>query len=315
VGMLSQAAPASAASSPSAAESFIADINALRASHGIGALRENSTLDSMAHNWSLHLEGVGSLSHNPGLTSQAPSTWRKLGENVGVGPSVSALQTAFTNSPEHYANMVDGSFNQIGVDVEIDSNGALWVTEDYMEAPLVAPAPVSTPTPAPVVHSAPAPVAAPVVHSTPAPVVHSAPVAAPVVHSTPAPVLHSTPAPVAAPVVHGASVPASPAPTVPTASPTAPISTPAPAPSPAAAAAPAGSPSHQVGRVGHQASLLKLTPVASGPGAHLSSLQGAALAAKSAVVWTLDLAIPASLVVLVLVMRRPERGRRRPVWA
>lgn len=304
VGMLSQAAPASAASSPSAAEQFIADINALRASVGVGALRENATLDSMAHGWSLHLESAGSLSHNPSLTAEAPSNWRKLGENVGVGPSVPALQTAFTNSPEHYTNMVDGSFNQIGVDVEIDSNGALWVTEDYMQAPLVAPAPAPSPTPAPapapVVHSAPAP----------APVVHTAPAPAPVVHSAPTPVVQPLSVPVTPP---HAAVPVAPTPSPAVAAP--PTTTPAPVSPPGQPVASANAAAPEHGKVLRQATFMKLTPVASDPNPPVSALKGAALAAKTAAVWGLDLAIPASLVVLVLIMRRPQRGRRRPVWA
>ena len=315
-GMLTQATPAFAASSPSAAEQFIADINALRASVGVGALKESATLDSIAQGWALHLENAGSLSHNPSLVSDAPSNWQKLGENVGVGPSVSSLQSAFTGSPEHYANMVDGSFNQIGVDVEVDSSGALWVTEDYMEAPLVAATPAPTPKPTP------APTPAPVVHSAPAPT--PTPAATP----TPAPVIHYSPAPTPTPVVRTVSVPAAPAPAVtPSAAATpavvtpAPAATPAvssapaPATSPAAAASPAPAASSQVGAVGGHPTVMKLTPAAADSAATASPLKGAALAVKSAAVWVLDLAIPLVLVVMVLFLRRPQRGRRRPVWA
>ena len=181
--MLAVSTPAFAASSPSSAEQFIADINALRAQVGVGQLSESSTLDSIAAGWTLHLENAGTLSHNPNLASLAPSNWRALGENVGVGPNVSALQQAFTNSPEHYANMVDGAYNQIGVAVQIDSNGAMWVTEDYMELPAAAPAPAPAATTPPT--TAPVRTAAPVTRST-APVVRST-------ASSPAPV--SSPAP------------------------------------------------------------------------------------------------------------------------
>src|SRR5579884_1593623 len=153
-GVLAQAAPAFAVGYSGAdASAFVADINALRASHGLGALAVNSSLVSMADGWSVHLAGVGSLSHNPGLASEAPAGWRLLGENVGVGPDVATLQSAFTNSPEHYANMVDPRFSEIGVAVYVSAQGYLWVTEDYMEPPAGAappPAPsVPVPPPAP----------------------------------------------------------------------------------------------------------------------------------------------------------------------
>jgi hypothetical protein len=161
MGVLAQAAPAFAAGySGAEASAFVADINALRASHGLGSLSVNSSLVSMADNWSVHLAGAGSLSHNPNLAGQAPTGWRLLGENVGVGPDVATLQSAFTNSPEHYANMVDPRFSQIGVAVYVSSQGYLWVTEDYMEPPAgTAPAPApSVPTARP---TASVPVAGP----------------------------------------------------------------------------------------------------------------------------------------------------------
>jgi hypothetical protein len=197
VGMLAQASPAWADGYSGAdASQFVADINALRAAHGAGPLVVNSTLVSMASAWSAHLAAAGSLSHNPGLASEAPAGWRLLGENVGVGANVPSLQQAFTNSPEHYANMVNPAFTDIGVAVYVSSQGYLWVTEDYMEAPAAAPAAAP---------SAPAPAA-----PAPAPAAVSAPVA------TPAP---AAPAPVAAP-----------------SAPVAPVSTSsAPAPAPASA--------------------------------------------------------------------------------
>ena len=217
IGVVAQAAPALADSySPSAASQFVADINALRAAHGLGALSLNNSLVSMADNWAVHLAGVGSLSHNPSLASEAPSGWRLLGENVGVGPDVASLQAAFTASPEHYANMVDGAFSQIGVGVYVSSQGYMWVTEDYMEPPAVVPAAV----PATPVRSAAAPAPAtvsvrPVSLSLPAPAPAPAPVAAATPAAAPAAsVPHPAAAPGPAPVANTAAAvaPAPPAP-------------------------------------------------------------------------------------------------------
>jgi hypothetical protein len=215
---LLQVAPALAdTSSPSTAGEFVAAINSLRASHGTRALNVNTSLSSIAQAWSVRLSGAGTLSHNPALAGLAPTGWRMLGENVGVGPDEPALQQAFANSPEHYANMVNPSFTSIGVGVYTTSQGYLWVTEDYMESPgavpitalasapahRVAALPPTSPAPAPVIArtisvsspSSPAPVVRPLMASPLAP--HRAPVGA-VAPASAAPALPPLPAPTAA---------------------------------------------------------------------------------------------------------------------
>ena len=231
-GALAQAAPAFADGySGGDAAAFVADINALRAAHGLGALAVNSSLVSMADGWAVHLAGVGSLSHNPNLAGEAPAGWRLLGENVGVGGGVASLQAAFTASPEHFANMVDPKFSEIGVGVYVSSQGYLWVTEDYMEPPAAAAVVVRTPAPTP--SPAPAPAAVrPVTFSTPAPVpvhtvpVHTVPVQAAPVPSAPViPVSTPTPAPAAAATRPATPVVPAPA-SVPSAAPVSAVSAP-----------------------------------------------------------------------------------------
>jgi hypothetical protein len=73
-----------------------------------------------------------SLYHNPSLTSQVPN-WQAVGENVGEGPGVNDIATAFMQSPEHRANILDHDFTQIGVGVSVDRSGIVWVTEDFRE--------------------------------------------------------------------------------------------------------------------------------------------------------------------------------------
>ncbi|HZT65301.1 MAG TPA: CAP domain-containing protein [Acidimicrobiales bacterium] len=143
---------ASADTASTAAAEFVQNINQLRASHGIGPLSVNSSLASVAYNWSVRMAQAGTISHNPNLASQAPSNWQMLGENVGMGPNEPTLQQAFTNSPEHYANMVNANFSEIGVGVVVTPNGTMFVTEDYMQpqaSSAPAPAPVAAPAPAP----------------------------------------------------------------------------------------------------------------------------------------------------------------------
>ena len=133
-------APAAHADATSDASTFVADINQLRASHGVGALTVDSQLTSMAAAWTQHMAQAGGISHNPDLAQQAPSDWIALGENVGMGGDVPSLFQAFVNSPEHYANLVNPAYNAVGVAV-VWSGSTLFVTQDFMEAPRITPVP------------------------------------------------------------------------------------------------------------------------------------------------------------------------------
>jgi len=138
---------------------FVAKLNGLRASRGLRPLGFNGSLTYMARGWSSHMASVGSISHNPNMSSQAPGNWVRLGENVGMGPNVDSLHNALVASPSHYANMVNGYYDSVGVGV-VQSGGTMFVTFNFMTtggapqaAPMAtAPAPraaAAAPAPAP----------------------------------------------------------------------------------------------------------------------------------------------------------------------
>ena len=58
--------------------------------------------------------------------------WRKLGENIGRGPSVASIHDALVHSAPHYANMVDGAFHWVGVGVAY-GGGQMYVAEVFMD--------------------------------------------------------------------------------------------------------------------------------------------------------------------------------------
>jgi len=105
------------------AAQFLAKVNNLRASKGVGPLSGNGTLNSMAVGWSNHMASTGTLSHNPRLSSDAPPGWVKLGENVGYGSTVDQVYNAFVASSSHYPHMVDPAFTLTGVGVSTDGSG------------------------------------------------------------------------------------------------------------------------------------------------------------------------------------------------
>jgi cysteine-rich secretory family protein len=163
------AAPAAAATADGGGESqFVALINQLRASKGLPGLAVNGQMTAQARAWSANMAANG-LRENPNEASGAPAGWTVLGENVGSGSSVGDIEGAFVHSPAHYANLVGPRFNLVGVGVVV-SNGALWVTQEFMAGPGGAAAPAARPVavtplpwaaPPPPAPPAPAPVAPP----------------------------------------------------------------------------------------------------------------------------------------------------------
>ena len=138
VAMVASVAQPASADTPGDEAAFVAKLNGLRASVGLPALQVNGDLTTIARNWSTRMAQAGTISHNPDLAAQAPSTWMRLGENVGVGPDVDGLHTAFVNSSAHYHNMVDPQFTQVGIGVVRDASGTIFVTVDFMTAGAVA---------------------------------------------------------------------------------------------------------------------------------------------------------------------------------
>jgi hypothetical protein len=205
--------PASAANA-GAESCFVSAINAARSSAGVAPVGTNGDLLGVARVWSGTMATAGHIFHNTAIANLAPSTWESLGENVGVGPTCTAISQAFMNSPEHRRNILDPSYSSVGVGVVDAAGGVMYVTEDFMgtggpSAQIAhAPAPVkAAPAPAPA-KAAPAPAPAPV-KAAPAPVAvpktatKAAPAPAPKPTPAPDPGPTAAPVPTAMPIVDG----------------------------------------------------------------------------------------------------------------
>lgn len=95
-------------------------INASRAAAGLGAVRQNDSLNIKADKWAVAMRDRCQISHST-LSDGAPANWRKLGENVGRGGSTEQVHVAYMNSAGHRANILDGSYNFVGA-------GVVWGT-------------------------------------------------------------------------------------------------------------------------------------------------------------------------------------------
>ena len=170
--------PAQAGAAGNDAADYVARINALRASVGVGPLAVDGQLTAGAQGWAEHMAATQVLAHAPDIGAGLTEPWTKLGENVGVGPSNSVIWPAFVASAHHYANIVDPAFTSVGVGVAY-AGGRQWTCHRFMAlgggSPAPAPKPAPTPKPA-------APKPAPTTTTTAAaPVVAPPPPPAPVV--------------------------------------------------------------------------------------------------------------------------------------
>jgi uncharacterized protein YkwD len=102
-------------------------INDLRAKSGQPALLPDSELVAKAQAQSAAMAAQGRLFHST-LRDGVTGNPRRMGENVAYAGSLDQAFQALLNSPPHVANMVDGTFNRVGVGVVAGSDGRIWVT-------------------------------------------------------------------------------------------------------------------------------------------------------------------------------------------
>jgi hypothetical protein len=176
------ATPASASpDNPAADEArFVTLLNQTRAKGGLPPLTVDGQLTSLARDWAQHMADGGCgdgkrICHADPISAGLDAPWRKLGENVGVGPNVDAVMDAFIKSGGHYANIMDPAFTRVGVGV-VWVGDAMYTTHRFMrlagdpsvDAPRQDPAPAPQPD-APAPDPAPSePAKAPVTTKRPA---------------------------------------------------------------------------------------------------------------------------------------------------
>jgi len=137
--------PLAAGADSSSEGAFVSDTNSARSDHGLRAYAVSGDLTSVARRWAAHMAATRTLAHNPNYGSEV-CCWTQIGENVGEGQSVSQIQRAFMNSPEHRANILSTSFTQVGIGTARSSDGRLWVDEIFRRPTSAAPRTVHHPS-------------------------------------------------------------------------------------------------------------------------------------------------------------------------
>lgn len=145
---------APSASATSHESDALALLNAERAAAGLAPVSMHADLTDDALAWSRHMQEQGSLSHSPNLAA-VTTGWDKLGENVGVGTSISALHTAFMNSSGHRGNIL-GDYDSVGIAVVEETSSKLWITVVFMKSLDPTPATPAVEDPEPYAETQPA---------------------------------------------------------------------------------------------------------------------------------------------------------------
>ncbi len=125
---------------------FSSSINSTRQSNGLNTLQAHSTLTAYARTHSEEMAGTNSIYHSQSseLTGLV-SGWLRIGENVGRGPTASAIYSAFMNSPGHRDNIL-GDYTHMGVGTFQAPDGLLYVTTIFMKLPPPTTTTTTTPT-------------------------------------------------------------------------------------------------------------------------------------------------------------------------
>jgi uncharacterized protein YkwD len=127
---LTGASPAQADPASDAGVS-VAMLNDTRAAHGLHGLMPDAELQQIANRQANAMAESGAVWHTANLGSQLSWGWWAWSENVGYGPSVGWLHGAFMNSWSHSENVLNPSYNYVGVGVAYGWDGSIYVSHVF----------------------------------------------------------------------------------------------------------------------------------------------------------------------------------------
>jgi len=108
-------------------------LNEFRLEHGLAQLGYNLELALKADSHAQFLRDTCTLEHAP-LLKDAPRGWLALGENVGRGGSIEAVQEGLVNSPTHREQML-GNYRVTGIGIiwgTCNNQRTVFVVQEFM---------------------------------------------------------------------------------------------------------------------------------------------------------------------------------------
>lgn len=106
-------------------------LNQTRADHGLHGLMPDRELQILANRQANRMAENGSIYHSGNLGTQLSWGWQSWAENVGYGPSVEWIHGAFMNSGYHSANILERSYNYVGVGVAYGADGKVYTAQVF----------------------------------------------------------------------------------------------------------------------------------------------------------------------------------------
>ncbi|GBG57052.1 serine protease [Sporomusaceae bacterium FL31] len=115
-------------------------MNADRRANGLSDLKVSSALTAVARSHAQDMVSRNFFSHtNPdgkGLTDrlkQANISYSAAGENIAENTNVQSAETSFMNSSGHRANILNSNYTTVGIGVAFDSDGTVYVVQDFIK--------------------------------------------------------------------------------------------------------------------------------------------------------------------------------------
>ena len=106
-------------------------LNDTRAAHGLHGLVPDAELQRIANRQANAMADSGAVWHTSNLGSQLSWGWWAWSENVGYGPSAGWVHDAFMNSWGHSSNVLNPSYNYVGVGVAYGWDGNVYIAHVF----------------------------------------------------------------------------------------------------------------------------------------------------------------------------------------
>ncbi|MBP2629330.1 MAG: SCP-like extracellular [Firmicutes bacterium] len=132
---------AGSSNTASAEQQAVDLLNADRRANGLSNLQVDARLTAVALNHAQDMINRNFFSHNnpDGQTpfdrmKKAGISYSAAGENIAKNQSVQAAEVAFMNSSGHRANILNSSYNTVGIGVAYDKTGNVYVVQDFIKS-------------------------------------------------------------------------------------------------------------------------------------------------------------------------------------
>lgn len=132
---LGLSAPTYAEAASAQVQRILDDTNAIREENGLDPLVLNPSVSAVAQAWTEKQAKADSMSHNPSYSSQIPSGWSKVAENVAAGYSYDkVVNEGWAKSSGHLKNIL-GDYTDIGIGIAKAADGTYYYTQNFAKYP------------------------------------------------------------------------------------------------------------------------------------------------------------------------------------